>query len=79
MDKLRAKVRQLQDQEAALQLQVNQLTAQFTAPVIDENTKNQIQTRIGETQSKLNAVRTELDQSKKALDAMTLQGPPKKP
>lgn len=78
MDKARAKVRQLQDQETTLQLQLNQLTAQLTAPISDQFTKNQVQARMGETQNQLNATRAELEQSKKALEALTLQGPPKK-
>jgi outer membrane protein TolC len=77
MGKLRVKVQELQDQERALQLQVNQLTSQFLAPVSDQTSRDQAQARIGETQNRLTAVRAELDQAKKTLDAMQLQGPPK--
>ncbi len=77
VNRLRAKVQELQDQERSLQLQVNQLTNQFFAPVSDQSSRDQAQARLGETQNKLTAVRAELDQTKKALDAMQVQGPPK--
>ena len=77
VNRLRAKIQELEDQERALQLQVNQLTNQFFAPVTDQNSKDQAQARLGETQNRLTAVRTELDETKRALDAMQLQGPPK--
>lgn len=76
-NRLRAKIQELQDQERAVQLQINQLTNQFFAPVSDQNSRDQAQARLSETQNKLTAVRAELDQTKKALDAMQLQGPPK--
>lgn len=76
-DKLRKKIQELQDEETALQLQMNQLTNQFFAPVADQNSKDQAQARLGQTQDRLTAVRAELDQTKKTLDAMQLQGPPK--
>jgi len=47
------------------------------APVSDQNAKDEAQTQIGATQSKLNAVRGELDLTKKTLDEMQAQGPPK--
>ena len=77
MGKIRARVRDLQDQEQALQLQVNQLTSQFLAPVSDQASKDQAQSRLGDTQNRLTAVRAELDQARKTLDSMQLQGPPK--
>jgi len=77
MDQLRKKVQDLQDQETALRLQVNELTNQFFAPVSDQSSKDQAQARLGETQNRLTGVRAELDQTKKMLDEMQLQGPPK--
>ncbi len=77
MAKLRAKIPELEDQERTLQLQVNEFTNQLLAPVSDQNAKDEAQTKIGETQSKLNAVRAELDLTKKTLDEMQAQGPPK--
>jgi len=76
-DKLRKRLQELQDEETALQLQLNQLSNQFFAPVADQNSKDQAQARLGEVTNRLNAVRTELDQTRKTLDTMQLQGPPK--
>ena len=78
IDNLRAKIQELQDQETALQLQVNQLTNQIFAPVTDQTSRDQAQARLGETQNRLMSVRMELDQTRKTLDSMNLQGPPKK-
>jgi hypothetical protein len=75
--KLRAKVQELEDRERTLQLQVNQLTNQFFAPVSDQNSKDLAQARLGETQNSLMAVRTELEQTRKTLADMQIQGPPK--
>ena len=75
LDKLRTKIRELQDQETAIQLQINQLNNQVFAPVIDQATKDQAMAQVGQTQQKLASVREELDQTKKTLDAKQLQGP----
>jgi hypothetical protein len=77
IEKLRAKIAQLEDQERALQLQVTQFTNQLLAPVTDQNAKDEAQTQIGATQNKLNAVRAELDLTKKTLEELLYQGPPK--
>jgi len=71
--KLRAKIAELENQERTLQLQVNQLTNQLLAPVSDQNANNEAQTQIGMAQSKLTAVRAELDLTKKTLDEMQSQ------
>jgi heme exporter protein D len=77
LDKLRASLRELQDQETSLQLQLNQLTNQVFATITDPATQQQAQTRLGETQQKLSGVRSELEQTRRALDALIAQGPPK--
>lgn len=77
VNRLRMKIQELEDRERTLQLQVNQLTNQIFAPVTDQNSRDQAQARLGEAQNSLTAVRAELDQTKKTLDAMQLQGPPK--
>jgi hypothetical protein len=76
-ERLRAEIRTLQDQEVALQLQVNQLTNQFFAPVTDEASRNQAQVRLGETQGRLTALRGVLEQTRRTLAAMEAQGPPR--
>jgi type IV secretory pathway VirB10-like protein len=77
MEKLRARIPELEDQERTLQLQVNEFTNQMLAPISDQNAKDEAQTKIGAAQSKLNAVRAELDLTKKTLDELQAQGPPK--
>ena len=78
LDQARAKIRALQDQEMALQLQQNQVTNQVYAPVTDPATQERAQAQLAQTQQQLSAVRSDLDQAKKTLDAMQLAGPPKK-
>lgn len=77
VEKVRVKIRELQDQEISLQLQVNQITNQFFAPVTDEATRSQAQTRLGEAQNRLTALRGELEQTRRTLAAMEAQGPPR--
>ena len=79
LEKLRRRIEELQDQETALQLQVNQLTNQFFAPVSDQASKDQAQARLGETQNKLTATRQELDQTRRTLNDLQQQGPPPRP
>lgn len=78
VEKLKARIQELQDQETALQLQVNQVTNQFLAPVADQDSRAAAQAQLGETQSRLAAVQTELEQNQKTLDEMQAQGPPTK-
>ena len=75
--KLRARIPDLESQERTLQLQVNQLTNDFFAPISDQGSRDQAQSRLGETQNRLSAVRLELEQTKKVLNDMQVQGPPK--
>jgi hypothetical protein len=77
MEKLRARIPELEDQERTLQLQVNEFTNQMLAPISDQSAKDEAQTKIGAAQSKLNAVRADLDLTKKTLDELQAQGPPK--
>lgn len=78
LNQLRAKIRALQDQEMALMLQQNQATNQVYAPVTDPVAQQRALDQVGEIKDKLAALRKDLDESKKTLDAMQLQGPPKK-
>ncbi len=79
VDKLRQKIVSLQEEEAATQLRINQLNNQIYAPVVDQAAKDQALGQVGEAQQKLGSVRLELDQTRRALDTLQLQGPPKKP
>ena len=72
---LRAKLRGLQDQETALQLQISEFTNKFYAPVTDTASRADAQARMGEAQNRLTTVRGDLDAARKALAAMEAQGP----
>ena len=78
VNQLRTKIRALQDQEMALLLQQNQATNQVYAPVTDPVTQERSLAQLGAIQQQLAAVRKDLEDTKKMLDAMQLQGPPKK-
>jgi len=78
LDQLRAKIRDLQDQETALQLQQTEIQNQVYAPVVDPAIKDQAQAALAENQLKLARVREDLDSFKKDLDTLQLAGPPKK-
>jgi hypothetical protein len=78
LDQLRAKIRALQDQEMALILQENQTTNQVYAPVTDPATQERALAQLGHVQQQLATVRKNLDEARKMLDGMQLQGPPKK-
>jgi hypothetical protein len=78
LNQLRTKIRALQDQEMALLLQQNQTTNQVYAPVTDPVTQERSLAQLGQIQQQLAAVRKDIDATKKMLDAMQLQGPPKK-
>jgi chromosome segregation ATPase len=75
---LRDRLRTLQDQDTALQLQLNQTNNQVYATVTDPATQQRALAQVGQLQLQLSAVRKELDDTRKALDSMQLQGPPKK-
>jgi len=78
IQKLRADIRDLQDQEVALQLQQTQLQNQVYAPVVDPAIKDQAQGELNNTLQQLAKVREDLDADKKELDMLQLEGPPKK-
>jgi hypothetical protein len=78
VDQLRTKIRTLQDQETALLLQLNQANNQVYAPVTDPATQQRALALVGQIQQQLESVRKELAEARKTLDAMQLQGPPKK-
>ena len=77
IDKLRTKIRALQDEETATQLQINELNNQVYAPVVDQAAKDQALTVVGAAQQKLADLRKELDETRKTLEALQAEGPPK--
>jgi len=76
-DELRAKIRNLQDQETALSLQQTDIQNQVYAPVVDPVVKDQAQAALAQNQEKLGKVRDDLDSLRKELDLLQLS-PPKK-
>jgi len=78
LSKLRVKIQTLQEEETATQLQINELNNQVYAPVVDQATKDQVLMVVGAAQQKLAVVRMELEQTRINLQALQLQGPPKK-
>ena len=78
LDQVRARIRALQDQEMGLLLQQNQITNQVYAPLTDPETQERAQAQLAQNQQQLAALRAELDEAKKAFDALQTQGPPKK-
>jgi hypothetical protein len=77
-DQLRAKIRDLQDQEMALELQQTEIQNQVYAPVVDPAVKDQAQAALAQNQERLAKVLVDLDLVRKELEAMQLAGPPKK-
>ena len=78
LDRLRAKIRSLQDEETATQLQINELNNQVYAPVVDQAVKDESLAVVGAAQMKLTDIRKELTDTRKTLEDMQTQGPPKK-
>lgn len=78
VDELRAKIKDLQEQEVALQLQQTQLQNQVSAPIIDPATKEQAQKDVAQNIQRSAKIREDLDSSKKELDALQAAGSPKK-
>jgi hypothetical protein len=75
---VRAKVRDLTDQETASQLQINNLMNQVLAPQSTQSARDQAQSELQAAQQRLQGVRTELEKTRGELQARELQGPPKK-
>lgn len=78
LNQLRTKIRTLMDQETSLLLQLNQANNQVYAPVTDPPTQERALALVGQLQQQVEAVRKDLSEAKTMLDAMQLQGPPKK-
>jgi len=77
-DELRLKIRNLQDQEMALELQQTDVQNQVYAPVVDPVVKDQAQAALAQVQEKVAKVRDDLDSLRKELDLLQVAGPPKK-
>ena len=78
MQKLRIRVRALEDQETSLKLQISDITNQVYAPLTDQATHNEALTRLGETQAKLADVQKELAQARTNLQQLEIQSAARK-
>jgi len=78
IDQLRTKIRGIQDQELGLLLQQNQVTNQVYAPVTDPELQQRALAQLSQIQQQLTSVRKDLDDAKRQLEQIQLQGPPKK-
>jgi len=78
MQKLRIRVRALEDQETSLKLQISDITNQVYAPLSDSATHNEALTRLGETQAKLADVQKELAQARSNLQQLEIQSAARK-
>jgi hypothetical protein len=77
VEKVRVRIRDLQGQESALQLEINALNNQFFAPVTDQATQNAAQSKITDAQTRLAGVRQELTTTRATLQQMEARGPGK--
>jgi hypothetical protein len=77
LSKLRAKVVELQDQETALQLQINDLKNQFLAPISDSNAQAQAQAKLDQAQIQLTNTQRDLAATRRQVELLEAQGPPK--
>ena len=75
--KLKARIVQLQDQDTAVQLQINDLKNAIQAPVIDQPTQDQAKQQLAQAQDQQVATEKDLADTKKALEELEAQGPPK--
>ncbi len=75
--RLKTKIVELQDRDTATQLQLNDLKNQYLAPVTDPTTRAQAQTKLDQTQTQLSAIQKELADTRRALQVLEAQGPPK--
>ena len=78
MQKLRIRVRALEDQETSLKLQISDTTNQVYAPLSDAATHNEALTRLAETQAKLADVQKELAQDRANLQQLEIKSAARK-
>jgi len=74
---LRVKIVALEDQQTAVQLLINDLRNQFLAPVSDSALQAQAQAKLDQAQIQLSATQRDLADTRKQLQLLEAQGPPK--
>jgi hypothetical protein len=78
IQKLRLRIRALDDQDTTLKLQIADITNQVYSPLTDQASHNDALTRLGETQAKQSDVQKELAQTRSKLLQLESQAAPKK-
>jgi len=77
-EKLRQQLRELMDQEASTQLEINAATNQFNAPVSSQSAKDQAAATLKSAQEKLAGIRDKIAKGRNELQARESAGPPRK-
>jgi hypothetical protein len=77
-EKLRQQLRDLMDQEATAQLEINAATNQLNAPVSSQSAKDQAAASIKSAQDKLAGIREKISKGRNELLARESAGPPRK-
>ena len=70
LEKNRAKLRALEDQETAVKIQINDLTNQVYAPVTDQTTKDQALNKLGDSMTRLTVIQKDIDQTRISLQEL---------
>ena len=76
--KVRDQIRDLIDQEAKAQIEINAITNRIYAPVTSQSDKDKATAELQVAKQKLVAIRVQLDKNRKDLQTREAQGPPKK-
>jgi Spy/CpxP family protein refolding chaperone len=77
-EKLRARIRQLSDQEMATQLEINSVTNRIYTPITSVAERDRAQAELGVVQGRLAGIREELTRARLELQVREKDGPPKK-
>jgi hypothetical protein len=78
IQKLRLRIRALDDQDTALKLQIADFTNQVYSPLTDQASHNEALTKLGETQAKQSEIQKELAQTRSKLLQLESGSAPKK-
>jgi len=77
-ERLRAQIRQLNDQESATQLEINNITNRIYTPVTSVPERDRAQAELAVAQNRLQALRDQITKARVELQVREQAGPPKK-
>jgi hypothetical protein len=77
-EKLREQLRELMDQEAIAQLEINTATNQLNAPISTQSAKDEAGTKLQAANQKLATIRERIAKSRSELQEREAKGPPRK-